>query len=484
MKTGTGNTKRLSSGMTTRTLAMVAACLILAGLYKNTAPDQFRSYLLILSAAVVPAVLWVRLGAPGIPIFPTVCLAYIPYFAWPIVSGNRTILAYDPSEVLQAACTVSLFLLAATLTWWLATRNSGKRAVSMASMDRVGVVRLILIGLFAGVVFHAGMIMGAAAWIGTYFGLVRSIVMTLAMVSFFLAGFARAQGFLRGKTWHAAAVGMALIIAMTLSSLFLVGGMLFGLAAAFGYFIVTRRIPWLSVAAVFAVIAVLHEGKGEMRAKYWTGSISGQTVSVIELPGFAAEWIANGLSGLASRATGGRSGGGDPGQSVLDRASLLHMLLRAERMTPSYIDYLKGETYALVPSVLAPRFIRPDKPNSQVALELLNVRYGIQTREAAALTTIGWGLLPEAFANFGYYGVLGMAVLLGLCCALLERWAAGAKLISIPMLAGIASMMVLINLEADFINIFLALIQSFVSVVIFSTIYRRLLIPRPRTEFA
>ncbi len=476
MNIGPLNTKRPSSGLTMRSFFAIVVFLLLLGWIQSESLDQFWDYTLILCAAILPAVLWIRLGTSGIPIFPAVCLAYIPYFAWPVLSLDRSMRAYDLSEIHRSAMTVMLFLLVATAAWRLVVRRTrGVNASISDPADQAGVIRLILVGIFAGVLFHAGIITGWVSWFGSFFGLLRSVVLTLVTVSFFLAGVSRAQGFLRDDSWVAAVAGMGLIIVMSWSSLFLVSGMLFGLAAAFGYISVTKRVPWASVAAILALVWVLHAGKSEMRNKYWSQSYAGESVSVLDLPGFTAEWFETGLNAIVT---------GETGQNLLDRASLMRLLLMAQRMTPTDIDYLNGETYALLPSILVPRFINPEKPDSQVGLTLLNIRYGVQTRESAALTTIGWGLLPEAFANFGYFGVIGMALLLGFFCAGLERWSVDTKILSIPMLASIANIMVMINLEADFINISLALIQSFLSVVIFTVLYRKFFIATLRGKSA
>ena len=58
--------------------------------------------------------------------------------------------------------------------------------------------------------------------------------------------------------------------------------------------------------------------------------------------------------------------------------------------------------------MLVPRFINPEKQVSQYGMSLLNIRYGLQTQEETQKTAIGWGLLTESFANFGYLGVIGV----------------------------------------------------------------------------
>jgi hypothetical protein len=208
---------------------------------------------------------------------------------------------------------------------------------------------------------------------------------------------------------------------------------------------------------------VLHAGKAQMREKYWLQDANfGGVTSVLQVPALGAEWIAAGLGAIAT---------GESTETALDRASLLQMVMRVQRDTPDYIDFLYGETYAFLPSVLLPRFIDPEKPASQVGMNLLNVHYGLLTADETAITAIGWGLIAEAYANFGYIGVIAMALVVGLCCGALAAWCDGAPPISLPTLISIAALIVLMNLEADFTGLALSLLQSMVSVVIFMSIY-------------
>lgn len=201
-------------------------------------------------------------------------------------------------------------------------------------------------------------------------------------------------GLLRRAAWGFACAGLSFIVALSWSSLFLVGGAAYILAAALGYIITRKRIPWLAVILVFVVVNILHAGKAEMRAKYWEqGQSSNRISSFAQLPGVAIEWFAAGLRELGS---------GAERRSALDRTSLLPLLLRAQELTPQYVEYLRGETYALLPGMLIPRFLSPNKTKSQAGMDLLNIRYGFLMVEGVASTAMRW-LVAEAWANFGYW---------------------------------------------------------------------------------
>ena len=302
---------------------------------------------------------------------------------------------------------------------------------------------------------------------GAFYGLARAIAGTLATVACFLSGVTRAQGILRGKAWAGAIGGLALLILMSLGSLFLVTTILYLLAMLFGYVIVTRRIPWLVIGTIFAVVTILHAGKPEMRARYWEGGAG--VSSVMELPGLMAEWAGEGIYAITS---------GSDYQSPLQRTGLMHMILLAQSKTPDSIDYLGGATYALLPNILLPRFIDSNKPISGAGMELINIHYGLFSGDTETRTSVGWGLVAEAYANYGYPSVMGIALILGVLLGALHNWCASAALISMPTLLSIAATMALANIEWDFIQVCSIILQSFAAVLIFQTAFRSFAISR------
>ena len=261
-----------------------------------------------------------------------------------------------------------------------------------------------------------------------------------------------------GPAWGFALGGLLLLILLALSNLFLVGGLMYCLAAFLGYVITARRIPWLGLGTAFATLAVLHAGKFEIRNTYWAHDVSEcQEISVTRIPSLMVDWFAAGTDALWS---------GRAESDVLERASLLHMLVLVQRTTPDFIPYLEGETYALLPSMLVPRFLDPEKTVSQAALNLLSIRYGLQTTESIARTTIGWGLVSEAYANFGYEAVLVVGALFGVICGALMRLSVGAAPNSLPMFITIAATLVLLNVEADFAYLLTTLAQTLAAILI------------------
>jgi len=427
------------------------------------------AYLLVVAAAVLPTFLWVRLGRPGVPVLPAMAALCVLYYAIPILRGREDLAEYSAEEILVAAVTVALYLGVASLASFMLLRSARRGQASRVGLLSDSQMRTVIyLGLGGGTLFLAGAQAGTLGWLGTFFGLTRTIALTVLVVGCYLLGVARGRGLLRGRDWLLASGTLALAILISWSSLFLVGGMTFLLAAAVGYVTTRGRIPWVLAGLALVVVSILHAGKEEMRNRYWqVGSNTGGSAGILELPGLVKEWFEVGLEVYGSPSMG---------RSALDRASLLQILLRAQRLTPDVIGFLRGETYMLLPRVLVPRFLNPTKPKSQIGMDMLNIRYGLLTMEGTEKTAVGWGLIAEAYANFGFAGVAGIALLVGLACGWAGRWSAGGTTISLPTLMAIALMIGLINLEQDLVSVVMALLQSFFAVFAFVFVLR--LIPR------
>ena len=315
--------------------------------------------------------------------------------------------------------------------------------------------------------------------LGSFQGLVRSIALTFATIACLLTGVTRAQGVLRGPLWASAVAGVGALVLVAFASLFLAGGITYLLAAGCGYVIVARRVPWVAVITGTALIIVLHAGKGEMRAKYWSDRVNyGDAISLAQLPGLAVESDRRGRESdnRRERRPECASTGVDSAISCCWR--------RRPRLSRSGMSW--GRPTLVFHQSSSPGLSNPGKPASQVSMDLLNIRYGLQSETAAESTAVGWGLITEGYANSGCLGVIGIGLLLGAFCAALANWSLGAKLGSPAIWMSAAAMMGLINVEADFISLVLPLLQSFGAVImvyaLFSVVVRNPTATRPRLQ--
>jgi hypothetical protein len=118
----------------------------------------------------------------------------------------------------------------------------------------------------------------------------------------------------------------------------------------------------------------------------------------------------------------------------------MHILCLIATYTPERQDYLQGATYLHVLPQLVPRFLWPEKPRSHIATYELAIYYGLQDAEATETTTIAFGLLAEAFANFGLFGSVLLGAFWGVTLKKLQIWSAYS-----PMFSFAGLMMVLLT---------------------------------------
>jgi hypothetical protein len=155
-----------------------------------------------------------------------------------------------------------------------------------------------------------------------------------------------------------------------------------------------------------------------MRGKYWFSANHSHFVQPWEYPAWYSEWASYSAAYIAKPTVEVK----EEKQSPLERSSLMGLLLMAQEKTPTTVPYLSGTTYAIIPQLLIPRFLSPTKISSHEGTYLLNIHYGRQTRKDTATTTIGWGLMNEAYANFGYLGCVGLGGILGLLYGKAAQW--------------------------------------------------------------
>ena len=270
--------------------------------------------------------------------------------------------------------------------------------------------------------------------------MLRAFVWNLLFVVTFMVGVLRGEGRLSGNVGRACLSGVVLNVLGSWVSLFLVHGIVLCGVGLVGYVLGAKRIPVKTLVCAFLLVFVLHAGKGEMREKLWVEGAQNDAGLVSDAPGRLLEWVKAGTEVLAS---------GQESASIVERASLMQMLLRAQYIEPDPVLFLEGQTYALIPGLLVPRVLNPDKPASQAGMDLLNIRYGVLTREDVQSTAVGWGLMSEAYANFGMGGVLVCGLIFGLFVGFVTAWASGAPPLSARMMFAVVVTAVSVSLEAD-----------------------------------
>jgi hypothetical protein len=440
-------------------VVVVFLCIVLlaAGCWYANSFETSAAFALLTLSAAVPIVFWLRRGAVGIPMLAVTAALYFIYYAVPLLRSDPILLLFTDSEIFDAAVSVALFLGVAIFTCEMVCLGWPRNAAGEDPAERINYFMFIGFGL--GMFYFAAVIVGAIAVFGPLVGLLRAVFLTATGIASFLLGFAIAAGAISGLKRAIAVACLFGVLIMSLSTLFLVAGGIYIGAAILGYVVKQRRVPWLTILAVCAALFVLNAGKEGMRRKYWLPNANyGADMSILSLPTLVIEWISEGADAIIS---------GSSYQNVVDRASLIKLLLIVRRVTPERVPYLKGESYTYLPYMLVPRFVQSDKMVSQASMILLNIRFGFQTEEGAASTAIGWGLVPEAYANYGNIAVAIVGALFGAAAGLLNRMSAASPVISPQTFVAVVAMITALNVEADFSYLITNMFQSCIAALIF-----------------
>jgi hypothetical protein len=166
-------------------------------------------------------------------------------------------------------------------------------------------------------------------------------------------------------------------------------------------------VPLLVIALVFPVLTVLHSGKSAMRQVYWTSEVK-YTPDLAELTDFYTEWVEYGIASENERDATDESHA-----SLLQRASLFQIIAVTVAKVPQDLPYLGGETYVDIPALFVPRLFWPNKPTALETNVRLSLYFGLVEEYSAETVSIAFGMLAESYANFGFFGTIGLGFVLG-----------------------------------------------------------------------
>jgi hypothetical protein len=403
-------------------------------------------FVIIASAAVIatvsliPAFLWASGFVPGLPVLPVHVLTLLWTYALPLTTGHPGVAFYGTEDYLIATACVTLYAAVATSAWALiATRRSAPRQRWYVIPEGGGFVFLVASILFAGIFVLLALAQVLPIDPGL-FSVIRASILALSTIAMFVLSVRMARDELGPWQKTLFLVATAFYIVMQIATIFLVGAIIGAATALIGYTIGKGRVPWATILATLLLFGFLHNGKSEMRDRYW--SSDAQPIALHELPVFFGQWIAAGARAMRGSEEEFQS------QTIFERVSLMHLLLFAQRNSPDVIPFLQGDTYVVVPRMLIPRIFDPEKPHSHLGTAILNVHYGIQSEEDTERTTVGWGLLNEGFANFGIAGVAAISALIGVLFGLIGRLTALAPVMSLENMIGVT--FAVIALQSEF----------------------------------
>ena len=462
------------------------------------------SFALMAAGSMIALSIWSS-DAIGVPLLPMMVVQQLVINALPIVSRHEVLAAYPPEFLTRAGLEVLVFQVALAVAWRLGIQvlqPSSAEAYALEGVDRKGVAGLARLGFgFAGAAtaFLILQSLGLADFVlqllpnGSYPIVVAAVAASSACGFFLLAmivGSGEMPSVPRILFW----VLMAANCLISASSLLLSSALVVISSVVIGLFWSTGRIPWRFMIFVAVAVSFFNSGKYAMRGRYWQ-TAEDETPSafnLLQMPSFYAEWTRAGFDSL----TGGKSEDyeqltkKDPTkrgeQTLLDRLNNLQNLLYVIDATETWhINPLYGDTYSLIPPLLIPRFLWPGKPRTHEGQIMLNVHFGRQQLESTLKTYVAWGLLAEAYGNFGAIkGAIFLGVVLGVFFAWAENYTTRKPLLSIEGFVAFAVFLGLANsYEAVASVMITAIFQSlFPIVAACAPFVRRMTVARPAPE--
>jgi hypothetical protein len=396
--------------------------------------DDLPGFFLIAFSALLPVFLWCRRAVHGIPIYPIFTVGTLWTFGFPLIAQQPQILQYNPDERLAAAATIAMTNLVGTGFWYLFSRRIAPPPASYLGF-KLGSGDLLFFGaLLADIAFNVLTSSVQLDLDPAIFSIIRAIIQALAALGIFVLGYRAGQYQLSPAGTQAYGITMVALILSTLPSVLMVNGLSSGALALMAFAFGRGRLPWLAFLLFLGSALFLQEGKAAIREKYWADA-RGAPISFSHFPEFMDDWIGFSWQHLLSDDGDAAAGSSaDDPQSLTERASLLHLFLLIQAMSPAEAPYLRGETYAIIPRLLVPRLFNEEKARTHLGTYLLAIHYDLQRPEDTSVTTIGFGLINEAMANFGYPGCMGLGAVLGSFYGWAARWSSSHPLLSLRTL--------------------------------------------------
>ena len=424
---------------------------------------------IIAVAALIPFYFWCSGKALGMPIFPLFALTYLWTYSLPLLSNHPKIIIYSPERHLFSSVIVAGFLVLGTFVWFQFVKSPPPIPKSYRVLRGQNSNGVFFFIIAVSIFFNMYSLGGWFALGGGAFSLIRGAILGLNVLAVFVLSYHWGTRDLSKKNSRLFFLLLVCYVITSAASLLLVGALSVVLLGVMAFVLGRQQVPWLPILLALIFILPLHYGKSDMRAKYWFKSNQVHFVQPWDYPAWYSEWIGYSIEYLNKKNDQIKP----KKQSFSERSSLIHLLLMAQDKTPRDVPYLQGETYAIIPQLLIPRFLNANKIRSHEGTYLLNIHYGLQTRKATLTTTIGWGLLNEAYANFGLLGCAGLAVVLGAGYGQATRWSLHTSLLSSRSFVAVLLMGYSFQTEFSAGVYVAALFQSLVPVLIITLVFMK-----------
>lgn len=402
---GAGNHRLFSYGVA----AVVVLCFYLAFQWSGENIIHLYQGLAIFVLSTVPALQWAYRGEASFPLMGAFMLTTMNTYAIPLLTGHQSLQLYSDGVITTTANVVIAYQLVAIFTYAMVRGHPKTTKFWVEEVISEEFSRFLSYGMIATTLytfvttFYHDLIFGNLP--RETEGIFRAAFFGLGIICTFITCRRWGQGILKRHEKSTFLLNLVLQFFILASSLYLIGGISMIVLALLGYISGSRRIPVLALLVIVPVVALLHHGKTPMREKYWGENRTGD-ITVGNIFSVYGEWIQFGLQKDEGEKRNSTT-------RLLERTSLFHILCLVVNATPAQQDFLYGETYQHIPGQFIPRFFWPDKPVGHISTYRLSRYYGLQSEEDIKSTTIGFGMLSEAYANFGLAGAVVLGALFG-----------------------------------------------------------------------
>jgi hypothetical protein len=465
-----------------RWLWLLAAALVLeTAVLAFAGASGAMAFGLMSAGSLVLLSAW-RSSGVGLPVLPIIAIQHLIAYGLPIVIGHEVTKTYSRSYLTQAGTEVLIFSCSLTAAWICGMKLfqlSPARSYSLRGLDRQGSAKLrrlgfsLIIGATAYQALQGTSLLGPlnAALPAGAFSLLVALSGAAGACGFFLVSM-----FVGGRTLSGPGRTLFWVL-LALNCLISASGYILSPATStlasvlIGLFWSRGRVPWRYLTIVGLILAFLNIGKYTMRDRYWNLGADEQSSSptLTEVPASYLEWFSVSydiITGHNERTgTLGGPKAHNKGVSLLERINNLQNLLFVIDAVETWtVPPLGGKTYTLIPPLLLPRILWPEKPRAHEGQVLLNVHFGRQDLNSTYATYVAWGLLPEAYGNFGpKAGAVFLGVVLGMSFAALEKFTARKLLLS---LEGFIAFTVLLVMASSFEMVASVLVTSLFQAVV------------------
>ncbi len=147
-------------------------------------------------------------------------------------------------------------------------------------------------------------------------------------------------------------------------------------------------------------------------------------------------------------------------ERVIGRINRLSDFAYVVSMTPSQIPYARGATYVPLESKLVPRLLWPTRPSDNAG-QYYGHRYDLITPDDTS-GSYNLPIITEGWMNWGWWGIVGSAVFVGLVLRLLWRYGVGDSGAPGNIMLGVVVVGTAAVTESDLSLVMGGVIQAFV----------------------